>query len=218
MSHSTKNMSSKRTPGFSIKIEGPRVGKAKLSANDFAEIMRRTQQALKRIGQVLYGESSIAKGRKKRDIEKLCEIFLVNWKPGSAVAELELAEPPAQLSLFGYVGEESLKAFIKGMKAIQAEAEPSLPVGYDAGVLQTCDSLGKVLEHGIDSIKFEPTNGLALPSMAFDRPFRNRVRELLGKPIDERQVEKVGRLEVLNGHGCLTGRLWGVHSTFRWQN
>ena len=139
MAHSTQHIKSKGALGLSITVEGPKVGKARVSVDDFAEIIRRTQQALKRIGQVLYGESSIGKGRKKRDIEDLCEIFLVNWKPGSAVAEVELAEAPAQLSLFGYIGEESLKAFIKGMEAIQTEPDPSLPVGYDGGVLQTFD-------------------------------------------------------------------------------
>ena len=213
MAHSKQHINPKGSFGLSITVEGPRVGKARVSVGDLAEILHRTQQALKRIGQVLYGECSIGKGRKKREIEDLCEIFLVDWKPGSAIAEVELAEPPAQLSLFGYIGEESLKAFIKGMEAIQTEPNPSLPVGYDGGVLQTCDSLGRVLERGIDSIKFEPRNGVPLPSIAFDRKLRERIRGLLGKPIGQRQAEKIGRLEELNGHGGLTGRLWEADGT-----
>ena len=213
MANSIQCLKSKGKIGISISVAGPRVGKARVSVDDFAEIMRRTQQALKRIGQVLYGESSIGKGRKKREIEDLCEIFLVSWKPGSAVAEVELAEPPSQLSLFGYIGEESLKAFLKGMETIQIVPSPSLPVGYDGGVLQTCDSLGRVLEHGIDSIKFEPRNGVDLPSVAFDRKFRERIRGLLGKPVGQKQAEKIGRLEELNGHGGLTGRLWEADGT-----
>jgi len=207
-----------RTVGFSIKVKGPRVGEAKLSANDLAEIVRRTQQALKRVGQVLYGESSVGRGRKKKEIEELCEVFVVGWKPGSAVAELELAEPPAQLSLFGYIGEESLNAFLRGMDSIQnvaVEHNQATPAGFDAGVLQACDALGKVLEHGIDSVQFEPRRGANLPSVVFDRSFRDRVRELLGKPIDQLQVEKVGRLEVLDGHSGLRGRLWEADGT-RW--
>jgi hypothetical protein len=207
-----------RRPGFSIKIEGPRVGKARLSANDLVTIVLRSQQALKRIGQVLYGESSIGKGRKKKEIEELCEIFVVGWKPGSAIAEVELAEPPRQLSLFGYIGEESLKAFLNGINTIQArtpEAQQMLPTGFDAGVLQTCDFLGQVLEHGIDSVKFEPHKDESLPSVVFDRGLRDKVRELLGKPLDQRQVEKVGRLEVLDGHSGLRGRLWEADGT-RW--
>jgi hypothetical protein len=187
MANLAQHIKSKGAMGLTITVEGPRVGKARVSVGDFAEILHRTQQALKRIGQVLYGESSIGKGRKKREIEDLCEIFLVNWKPGSAVAEVELADPPAQLSLFGYIGEESLKAFIRGMDTIQTEPSPSLPVGYDGGVLQTCDSLGRVLERGIDSIKFESRNGLALPSISFDREFRKRISPESDRP-DARAV------------------------------
>jgi hypothetical protein len=203
-------------PGFSIKIEGPRVGEARLSANNFTTIILRSQQALKRIGQVLYGESSLGKGRKKKEIEELCEIFVVGWKPGSVIAEVELAEPPTQLNLFGYIGEESLKAFLNGMKSIQTgstEAKLEAPAGFDAGVLQTCDFLGQVLEHGIDSVRFEPSRVAGLSPVVLDRTLRERVRELLDTPIDQRHVEKVGRLEVLDGHRGLQGRLWEPDGT-----
>lgn len=214
----SQSSSSHGRPGFSIKIEGPRVGEARLSANDLATIVLRSQQALKRIGQVLYGESSIGRGRKKKEIEELCEIFVVGWKPGSAIAEVELAEPPAQLSLLGYIGEESLKAFLNGINTIHVrttEVQQTLPVGFDGGVLQTCDFLGQVLEHGIDSVRFEPRKDTSLPSVVFDRGLRDKVRELLGRPLDQRQVEKVGRLEVLDGHTGLRGRLWEPDGT-RW--
>lgn len=203
-------------PGFAIKIAGPRVGEARLSANDLATIILRSQQALKRIGQVLYGESSIGNGRKKKDIEELCELFLIGWKPGSAVAEVELAEPPAQMSLFGHIGEESLKAFLNGMERIHAQSPDTsqpMPPGFDAGVLQTCDFLGRVLEHGIDTVRFEPIRVQGVSPVTFDRPLREKVRSLLGKPLEQRQVEKVGRLEVLDGHHGLQGRLWEPDGT-----
>ena len=203
-------------PGFAIKIAGPRVGEARLSANDLATIILRSQQALKRIGQVLYGEPSIGRGRKKKEIEELCELFLVAWKPGSAVAEVELAEPPAQMSLFGHIGEDSLKAFLNGMERIQVQSpDTAMPTGFDPGVLQTCDFLGRVLEHGIDTVQFEPIRVQGVSPVTFDRPLRDKVRSLLGKPLDQRQVEKVGRLEVLDGHRGLQGRLWEPDGT-RW--
>lgn len=200
-------------PGFSIKVEGPRVGKARLSAVDLADMVRRTQQALKRIGEVLYGQESGGQGRKKKDIEELCELFVVGWKDGSATVELELAPPPPQPSLFGYIGEESLKTFLVGMEQLSKQRDAIPPSGFDTRVLQTCDALGKVLEHGIDSITFKPKETGALPTVCFDKPLRDRVRELLGKPIDQQRTEKVGRLEELNGHGALTGRLWEADGT-----
>src|SRR5687768_10641165 len=95
-------------PRLKITMNGPRVGSARLSAADLAEIMKRTQQALKRVGRVLYGDESQRQGRDRADIEQLCEIFLVGWQEGSAVADLELGAPPAQQHMFGYVGEESV--------------------------------------------------------------------------------------------------------------
>lgn len=71
-------------PQFYVKMAGPKVGKAKLSVSDLAEIIRRTQQALKRIGQVLYGQESHGKGRKKKDIERQCELFVIEDDMGES--------------------------------------------------------------------------------------------------------------------------------------
>lgn len=205
-------------PRISITVSGPRVGEARLSANDFASIVHRCQQAIQRIGQVLYGESSIGKGRKKRDIEELCELFVVAWKPGSAVAEVELAEPPNQLHLFGHIGEESMKAFLNGLRGLRADSvdlNQGLPPGFDSGVLQTCNALSLVLDHGIDSVRFAPVRDPGVQSAVIDRPLREKVQRLLGTPLDQRQAEKVGRLEVLDGHNGLAGRLWEADGT-RW--
>lgn len=204
-------------PRLTVTVTGPKVGAARLSAADLAEIVRRTQQALKRVGRVLYGQESARQGRDRADIEQLCELFLIAWKSGSAVAELELGEPPAQMHMFGYIGEESLKAFTAGMVNLKdaAVTPSSLPAGFDRGVLQTCKDLGRVLEHGIDSITFQSQNGVAAQSFALDAPLRARVQELLGLPTDVSSTTKTGRLEELNGHGALSGRLWEANGT-RW--
>jgi hypothetical protein len=200
-----------------IKMTGPKVGEAKLSASDFAEIIKRTQQAVKRVGQVLYGQESGGRGRKKKDIEDLCEFFLVAWEKGSAEAILELAQPPAQLNLFGYIGEESLKIFLTGMESIsQGSLEQSkLPSGFDMGVLQACNALSKVLDHGIDEITFHSENGKPAEFTAFTKKTRDCLNQLLGEPIDLGHFLKVGRLEVISGHGGLTGRLREADGT-RW--
>jgi|GEM_PF-880037 len=205
-------------PRMAIRMTGPRVGKARLSASDLAEIVRRTQQALQRVGQVLHGEESGGRGRKRREIEDLCELFLVGWQSGSAVAELELGEPPAQLNMFGYVGEQSLDAFVKGMNALSEKSVDSrnLPAGFDPGVLQSCDALAKVLDRGIDSVTFESRNGRGPPKVVLDAKLRDTVHYLLGQPVDvSPRAAKEGRLEELNGHGGLTGRLWEADGT-RW--
>jgi len=133
-------------PRLTVTVRGPNVGDARLSAADLAEVVKGAQQALKRVGRVLYGQESTRPGRDKADIEQLCELFLVAWERGSAVAQLELGQPPAQMHLFGYIGQESLKAFVNGMPKIQdaAVTPGNLPHGFDRGVLQTCDALARV--------------------------------------------------------------------------
>ena len=109
-------------PQFYVKLSGPKVGKAKLCVSDLAEVMKRTQQALKRVGQVLYGQESHGKGRKKKDIERECELFLVGWEEGSAIATFELGPQPEQMNVYGFVGEESLKALMAGMELMAADS------------------------------------------------------------------------------------------------
>jgi hypothetical protein len=215
MSKARSKHSSGTPPRLTVTMKGPKVGDARLSAADLAEIVKRTQQALKRVGRVLYGQDSQRQGRDRADIEQLCELFLIAWKPGSAVAQLELGAPPAQMDMFGYIGEESVKALVGGMPQIQQTnvTATNLPRGFDRGVLQTCDALAKVLDHGIDTITFESQNGRAGAAFTLDTPLRNRVRELLGQPVDVSSAAKTGRLEELNGHGALTGRLWEADGT-----
>jgi len=207
----------KTPPQFYLKMAGPRVGKAKLSVSDLAEIIQRTQQALKRIGQVLYGQDSHGKGRKKKDIEQQCELFLVGWEEGSAIATFELGPQPEQMELYGFVGEESLKAFMSGMEMMAAESYDGkhLPTGYDLGVLEAIETLGKVFEHGIDAISFSRDRSRFTERTAYNGVIRERVRTSLGQPGAIGHSTKIGRLEILNGHGTLKGTFWEAGGT-RW--
>lgn len=207
----------KTPPQFYLKMAGPKVGKAKLSVSDLAEIIQRTQQALKRIGQVLYGQDSHGKGRKKKDIEQQCELFLVGWEEGSAIATFELGPQPEQMELYGFVGEESLKALMAGMEMMAAESYDGkhLPTGYDTGVLEAIETLGKVFEHGIDAISFSRDRNRFTERMAYNGAIRERVRFSLGQPAAIGHSTKVGRLEILNGHGALKGTFWEAGGT-RW--
>lgn len=202
-------------PRLTIRVKGPNVGEARVAVSDLVEIMRRTQQVVKRVGQVLYGDASQGRGRKKKDIEDLCQLYLVAWQSGSAIAVLELAEPPRQLNMFGYIGERSLEAFVNGMGEISASAEAPThpPTGFDLGVLQTCAGLASVLEHGIESISFQGTNGSATAEAQYDTRTRDLVQSLLGQPVDAGSVSKVGRLDVLNGHQGVMGNLWEADGT-----
>ena len=200
-----------------VKMTGPKVGRARLSASDMAEIVKRTQQAVKRIGQVLYGDQSHGQGRKRKEIEELCELFVVGWEPGSAVAALELAQPPQQLIALAHIGQDSLNAFVTGVEAVGAGDQGCIrpPAGFDLGVLQTCEALGQVLEHGIDAVTFQSRNGQVSAEAVYNATARNCLRSLLGQPTDLGLATKTGRLEMLSGHGQLLGKLWEPDGT-RW--
>ncbi len=117
--------------------------------------------------------------------------------------------------MFGYIGEESVTSFVKGMDRL-ANSQVSasrLPSGFDRGVLHTCDALARVLEHGIEQIRFEVQNGATTASCRLDLSLRNRVQELLGQPASVSETAMTGRLEELNGHGGLSGRLWEPDGT-----
>lgn len=207
----------KKPPQFYVKLDGPKVGKAKLSVSDLAEIISRTQQALKRVGQVLYGQESHGKGRKKKGIEQQCELYLVGWEEGSAIATFELGPQPAQMKVYGFIGEESLKALMAGMEVMAADTydEKRLPRGYDTGVLEAFHFLGRVFDHGIDTISFSRDRRSFPDKTSYNPAIRERVRTSLGQPSAMGHSLKVGRLEVLNGHGALKGTFWEANGT-RW--
>lgn len=206
-----------KPPSFYMKMTGPQVGKAKLSVSDLAEIIKRTQQALKRIGQALYGQESHGKGRKKKDIEQQCELYLVGWEEGSAIAAFELGPQPDQLEIFGFIGDESVKALMAGMETMAADSYDtlSLPPGFDVGVLEAFESLGKVFEHGIDTISFSRDSRTFPEKASYSAAIREKIRVSLGQPVLVGHSVKVGQLEVLNGHGGLRGTFWEVDGS-RW--
>lgn len=211
-------MAEKHVPQMRIKLEGPAVGPARLAARDLAKLAQKTEQALKRIAQVLYGQSSGGRGRKKKDIEDLCALYLVSWDEGSAIAGFDFAETP-QITLFGNLGEQSLEVFLAGLAELSGEgdaaASASVPTAFDLGVLETCEAYGNLLDHGIDRISFSAPRSATPRAVAYTAQTREAIRTVLRRPLEAGRTAKVGRLEVLNGHDAVTGRLWEADGT-RW--
>jgi len=198
-----------------VRMAGSRVGSAKLSVPDLAEIMKRMQQLVQRVAQVLCGQQSEGQGRKKKGIKESCELVLAGWREGSAEAVLELAPRRNGQMRFYHIGEESVNALVEGLEAIGRDGSGPLPAGFDTGVLQAWESMGTVLEHGIDEISLTSRKGAAVRSATYSPPLRRRIRNLLAQPTEEGTTTKVGTLEILDGHGHLTGRLWEPDGT-RW--
>jgi hypothetical protein len=88
-----------------------------------------------------------------------------------------------------------------------------LPEGFDAGVIQTVEGIGAILAHGIDEISFCIPDGTVTQQVAYNEDFRTHIRQFISPPEELGLSSKVGRLEVLNGHGELSGRLWEPDGT-----
>jgi hypothetical protein len=201
---------------LSITLKGPRVGSGRAAVRELTAILQRLEQALKRIGQVLYGERSLGPGRKRRDIEELCSLYLVSWSEGSAVAGVELPEPN-QYDLFGHVGRESLNKLLTGLDALGKENEPEqLPSGFDIGVLETLEAFGRIHDHGISSITFRSSVTPREASIVYSPRVRERVRQLLTRPHATDQVARTGRLEAVDGRTGLRAGLFTPDGA-RWQ-
>ncbi len=210
-------MAEKHVPQLRIKLEGPAVGPARLAARDLAKLVQKTEQALKRIGQVLYGQASGGRGRNKKDIEELCSLDLVSWEQGSAIAGFDFAEV-RQLSFFPTnVGEQSLETFLAGLADLSRDADEAFrtPVGFDLGILETCEAYSDLLKHGIDTIGFSAPRSDKRLEVTYTARTRDAIRAVLRRPLDHGRSSKVGRLEALNGHDALTGTLWEADGT-RW--
>lgn len=206
----------KRVPQLSIMLKGPRVGPGRVAAREVILILQSLEQALKRVGQVLYGEASRGPGRKRRAIEELCSLHLVSWSKGSAVAGVELPEP-RQSDLFGHVGGESLEHLLGGLDALGQRTEPEqLPSGFDVGVLESLEALGRIHDHGITSITFQSPVISRKGSSVYSPQVRERVRKLLMRPRATGHVARTGRLEVVDGRTGLRAWLYTPDGA-RWQ-
>jgi hypothetical protein len=171
-----------------VRLAGPAVGPGRLAARDLAELARLLDQAVLRVGRVLYRARGRGAGPRAPDLEAGCRLYLVSWSEGSAVAGFDLAEPSPKTPSLHDIGERSLCHFVAGLSLIAAEEAfgTLLPEGFDAGVLKTCVALGKLLDHGIERLSFtEPSRGQA-PSAYYDVSTRRRIHALADR---ERRAE-----------------------------
>lgn len=204
-------MSSWNAPRLTIAVRGPEVGEARLATRDLIEIAARTEQALKRVAEVLSRRSSGGRGRKPRPIEDQCRLYLVSWKPGSAIAGFELGSIQRP-DLHHEVGRRSIDALLEGIEWLSTgHGQVSVPDYLDVGVLEACAALGRTLDHGIDDLAFSTPDRPGC--VIYTRRTVDRARTLLASPAATGQTTRTGRLDVLNGHDDLSGRLWEPDGT-----
>lgn len=205
-----------RCPRLTVTIQGPKTADARVSANDLAEIARATQLALRRIAHALRCNTPAPRRLEPTAIDASTELFLVAWRRGSAIAEFEMGQAPADDDTLAEIADHTLRAFADGMHAIGRD-EPlpgALPFGFDRSVLRACERLARVLAHGIDALRFEFVSARkSHRSFTLDHALGQRICNRVTQSADAARTVRTGRLEELNGHGALTGRLWEPDGT-----
>ncbi|HEX9835597.1 MAG TPA: hypothetical protein VGB90_02010, partial [Alphaproteobacteria bacterium] len=109
-----------------------------------------------------------------------------------------------------HVGEQSLTVFIEGLERVAGDDKHhyGIPHGFDVGVLEACDHIAAVLDHGIACLTFTSHDRSATRTVQVSSAIRERIRTLLRSPVIAGRTSRTGRLEVLDGHRALKGKLW----------
>jgi hypothetical protein len=170
-------------PALEVRLKGSAVGPGRLAARDLADLARLLDQAVLRVARILCRALGRGAGPRGRDLEAACRLYLVSWSEGSAVAGFDLAQPQARAPSLHDIGQRSLHHFVAGLSRIAAEESlgTPLPEGFDEGVLETCMTLGKLLDHGIETLSFFEPSRRQVPLACYDLSVRRRIRAILDR-------------------------------------
>lgn len=180
-----------REASLTIKLAGPGVGEGRLALAELVHVGRNLQAAVERIALVLRGEArSLKPGRRPADVTDLCRLDLVGFRGGSAVLELELggAERPFEVM---DLGEAALDHIVEGLQRVSQG--PSLPAGWDAGVLMAWRELGSIFERGVDHIEVRRAKREAVSVVQYTRAVRDQIVQRIRGPVRD-LVTVEGRL------------------------
>lgn len=176
-----------------IRMEGPAVRYHRIALQDLVLFGQQLQTAVDRVARVLLGQSTSAQpGRKPSEIKNSCALDFVALEPGSISLVCDLPMQ-SQRTLFGEdLGEQALTALVQGVQAI-GDQQPSLPRGYDNGVLLALREGGKLLNHGIDRIEFDLRIQRGRWSSVYTPEVQARVVTRIRQPVENQRVIE-GRL------------------------
>jgi hypothetical protein len=136
----------------------------------------------------------------------------VSWEKGSAVAGFELGSIE-QPDLHSEVGQRSIVALMGGIEWLSSDrGQVSIPDYVDVGVLEACAALGRILDHGIDDLTYSTPDRPGRVAV-YARRTLEQARTILAAPVRTGQITRTGRLDVINGHDDLSGRLWEPDGT-----
>lgn len=178
-------------PPLIVRVEGPAVAGGRILLSDLTRLGRQLQTSMDRVAMVLVGEASVRPGAKPKDVREASSLVVVAMEAGSFVLGLDF--PRDQMMLGGLdPSEEVLEKLVLGLEAIPSP-EPSLPPGYDEGVLLSWREVGGLLDHGIERLQFALQTRRVQRTVCFDRRVYGRVIERIqGRVQNVRTIE--GRL------------------------
>jgi len=193
---------------LTITIYGPDVQDGKIAISDLADIIKLTQDAVIQIGRVLMGSPSKTKGRVPKNIEQACRLMFVGWQKGSGIALIERDVAIDEEQLIKH-GSECLHTFVEGMDELASGEDFNMPKGFDKGVIETCEEIGRKINHGIENISYSSTNGRWSGRFLYDAALHKKIKTIKESAEDLGILTLYGRLEMLNGHGNdLIGNLY----------
>jgi hypothetical protein len=171
-----------------IALRGGAADDHSISIDTLAEVLKKVQLCVKRIGLTLIGQSAENKpGRIKGIVEAACSLDVIALMPGSF--EVALALPvdkeaaPMLLDPGEPLGMRAVDKFVEGV-ALLGEDDPKLVQEFDYGVLTSLRDAAKPLGRGYQEIGFISMRKGARPRLAtLDERVASRVSENISGPI-----------------------------------
>lgn len=193
------------TPTLEIRCSGPAVGEGRMAIDDLALIAGSIERALVRIADAMLRGDRVRRGRKPRVVGEQCRLFLVGWRGGSAVATFEAGRPE---ELFNEAAVRPLALLMEGLSALAKDRARDDPRWKSfAPAIGELRELGSVFRRGIERIDFRRPDR-AGPPVSYDKALHERLSALYATEPETRRIVVTGRLDRLDGHDGLAGKLW----------
>ena len=180
---------------ISVTLKGSAITGGTIELRRLVQFGDRLQKAVDRMAYSI--EKKSGSRQKLSEVRKDTSLRLVNTKEGSFVAELNFIRPPILFEDYYDIATESMTKLISGLESLRTSEHSSLPDGYDQGVLLVLKELGRVLNHGIDSMEFDVKTPSKHIMSTYDSYTHSRVIETISEP-EEKIAAVTGTLLMVN--------------------
>ena len=180
---------------INITLKGSAVAGGTIELRHLVQFGDRLQKAVDRMAYSI--EKKSGSRRKLSEVRHDTSLRLVETKEGSFVAELNFIRPPVLFEDYYDIATAAMTKLISGLEFLRISENGSLPEGYDQGVLVVLEDLGKMLNHGIDSMEFDVKTPKEHIISTYDGYTHSRVIETISEP-EEKIAAVTGTLLMVN--------------------